>query len=167
MAETTKNINFLQPTNFQIVINKKQHGNLTYFAQSVNHPGASVNSVSLPIPRLSSYAVAGDTINIDELSMDIIVDEDMNSYVEMYQWLLDTVNKSYTTPGERKETDTYIPEADITLLIMTSHNNLAKKITYIDCVPVSIGTLSFQSTLTEPQPVTFPITFKTSYFEIK
>jgi hypothetical protein len=167
MAEITKNINFLQPSNFQISIDRKRYGNLTYFAQSINHPGATVNAVTMPVPRISSLSIAGDTISIDELSMDILVDEDMNSYVEMYEWLLNSVNKNYIKPHDRADTDVYIPEADITLMIMTSHNNVAKKITYIDCVPTSIGTLSMQSTLTEPQPLTFPITFKTSYFEIK
>jgi len=165
MANITNNINLLQATQFQISIDRN-YSNLTYFVQNVNHPGASVNPVSMPIPRVSSISLTGDTVTTDELSMDVLVDEDMVSYVEMYNWLIQSVQSNYETPGSRDPNSTFVPEADITLLVMSSHNNVVKKIKYIDCVPVSIGTISFQSTLTEPTPITFPITFRTTHFEI-
>jgi len=166
MSELTTNFNYLQPNNFQVSIERKRFGNLTFFAQTVNHPGLTVTAPALAVPRLANVAVAGDTVNIDELSMDIILDEDMNTYTEMYDWLNYSVQKNYTTPRNRKEEDVYIPEADITLNILSSHNNKVKQIKYIDCVPTSLGVLTLQSTLTDTQPLTFPITFRTSYFEI-
>ena len=96
MANITNNINLLQATQFQISIDRN-YSNLTYFVQNVNHPGASVNPVSMPIPRVSSISLTGDTLTTYELSMDVLVDEDMVSYVEMYNWLIQSVQSNYET----------------------------------------------------------------------
>lgn len=167
MAELTTNTNFLQPTQFSISISRTRFGNLQFFAQQVSHPGLSVASATVPVPRLGTLAIPGDTAQFDELSMDIIVDEDMEGYVEMFNWLNDSLQNDFESPRNVTNDDPYIPQADITLTIRTSHNNVSRRIKYINCVPTSIGALSFQSTATDATPLTFPVTFRIEYFEIE
>ena len=73
----TDNKNFLQPTGFKISIDRTKYGNLEYFCNNVVHPGATVGSVEIPIPRLSGLPIAGDKIQFPELSVDVLLDEDM------------------------------------------------------------------------------------------
>ena len=87
MAELTENFNFFQPTNFKIVIDRKQYGNLEFFAQRVTHPGISIPSPNVSYKRVSSISIPGDTLSFDELSFDVIVDENLESYIEVYNWV--------------------------------------------------------------------------------
>lgn len=159
------NFNFLKPVNFHVRIDRKRFKNLEFYANVVNHPGINVTTPTLPVPRLGNLSVPGDTLTVDELSIDVLIDEDMQSYIEMFNWLNTTVQTNYKQKLGNLD-DNYIPESDITISILTSHNNISKKVKYIDCVPTSVGSFTLQSNVTDAQPLIFPVTFRTSYFEI-
>jgi hypothetical protein len=149
----TTNKSFLQTTGFRVVIND-DYRNLEFFAQSVQHPGATVNAVDVGIPKLTSMPLLGDKITYSELSLNLILDEDMASYKEMQGWLERTID---TTDGI---------ESDITLVILTSHNNKNIQIRYNDCIPTTIGTIEFNSTSGDATLISFDATFRFSTFEI-
>jgi lipid A disaccharide synthetase len=94
----------------------------------------------------------------------VLVDENMTSYVEVYNWLESLV----VTPSNNKNKIIADDEnvVDITLSILSSHNNVVKKIRYIDCVVTNIGTLLLEASGTETPVITFPVNFKISYFEL-
>lgn len=164
MADLTENFNFLQASNFKVVIDRKKYGNLEFFAQRVIHPGVTVTAPIVPYKRIQSIAVPGDTIGVDDLAFDVLVDENMTSYIEVYNWLESLV----VTPSNNKNKIITDDEnvVDITLSILSSHNNVVKKIRYIDCVVTNIGTLLLEASGTETPVVTFPVNFKISYFEL-
>jgi hypothetical protein len=159
----TTNKNYLQPTGFKFVIDRRNYPNLEFFAQSVTHPGASVSPLELNVPRVSSIAFAGDKITYSSLTLEVILDEDMESYQEFQNWLERTVNDSQnnstidTTPST---------SADISLLIMSSHNNKNKQIRYKDCVPTEIGAFTLASNTGDVSYPTFSVTFRFTTFEI-
>lgn len=154
MATTNKN--FLQPTGFKIVISRENYPNLEFFAQSVQHPGSMVNAVEVPIPSLSALPISGGKITYSELAINLIVDEDMTAYKEMQNWL----ERVYTTPEESSLYN------DITLIVLTSHNNTNVQIRYKDCVPTSIGAIEFNSTTGDVQYLVFDAMFRFTEFEI-
>lgn len=164
MSELTQNLNFLQPTNFKVVIDRKRYGNLEFFAQRVSHPGVTVSSPTLPYRGMASVSLPGDTFTLSDLSFNVIVDEDLKSYLEVFNWLKDLVE----VPYEKSMRDfTEKQEVDITLSIQNSHNNTTREIRYIDCIPTSLGTMDLESVIGDDQVVTFPVTFTIGYFEIK
>ena len=57
MADLTENFNFLQASNFKVVIDRKKYGNLEFFAQRVIHPGVTVTAPIVPYKRIQSIAV--------------------------------------------------------------------------------------------------------------
>jgi chromosome condensin MukBEF ATPase and DNA-binding subunit MukB len=137
---------------------------LEYFCQSVNHPGATLSPVELPSRRITSVPLAGDKITFSEVSFQIILDEDMTSYREMYDWMIRITNDGQVSAGETMtKAPTY---ADITLSVLSSHNNTTKKIRYKDCVPTSLGTIDFQSTTGATSILTFDASFRFAQFEI-
>ena len=52
------------------------------------------------------------------------------------------------------------------LLILNSNNNTSRKIRYIDCVPTGLGNMVMEATTGDTTQITFPVTFRFSYFEL-
>lgn len=150
----TTNKNFLQPTGFKVIINSEEYANIEYFAQSVNHPGSAVDATEIGIPKLGQLPFGGDKITYSELSMSIIMDEDMAAYKEMQSWL------------ERSVDSIEDISSDITVVVLSSHNNKSVEIKYKDCIPTNIGSFELNSTSGDTTYVVFDATFRFSYFEI-
>ena len=163
MALTT-NKNYLQPTGFKFILSGDAYKNLQFFAQSVTHPGANANPVELPVARVTSVPLAGDKITYSELSLEVLLDEDMQSYKEIQSWLERTVNDGQVNDVGGTKTQTY---SDITLIILTSHNNNNVQIKYNDCVPTNIGQINMTSNTGDVVYPTFTVGFRFSSFEIK
>lgn len=169
MAELTKNINYLQPTGFKVIIDRKKFGNLEFFAQSVSHPSVDISPAPVAYSRLNLH-MAGDKLSFGSLTANIIMDENMTAYTEMYEWVKRLVQEKNTTKIDASNRlvgqDVYTTAVDITLSVLSSHNNIIKRIRYIDCIPTNIGSVDFQATTADIQYLTFPVTFEYSYFEL-
>lgn len=163
MAELTTNKNYLQPTGFRVIISRQDYPNLEYFAQGVSHPGSTVSPLELGTPRITSIPLAGDKITYGSLTMDIILDEDMRSYKEMQGWLEDTINLNQTSNAE----SSFNPYRDVTVSILTSHNNPNTQILYKDCIPTNISSLQLTANTTTVQFLTFNVEFRFSSFELR
>lgn len=164
MSTLTPNINYLQPTAFKLTIDRKKFGNLEYFAQTVTHPSISLPPADLPYQRLNLH-MAGDKLTFGELSATIILDENLSAYIEMYDWMKRLVEEPNST-RLLKTSDEFPTAVDITLSVLSSKNNQVKKIRYIDCIPTDLGDINFEATTQDVQYLTFPISFRFSYFEL-
>jgi hypothetical protein len=158
-------ISYLQPTSFKLSIDRKHYPNLELFCQSVLHPSMSLNPIEVPIKRLGSIPFAGDKLTFGELTAIIIVDENLNAYTEMYNWMDRLVDTNDRTPLNRtaEVPPTY---SDVSLSILSSHNNTTRVIKYLDCIPTSLGDMALESTSGDIQFITFPVTFRFSYFQL-
>ena len=87
MAELTDNFNYLQPTSFKLTVDRRNYPNLEFFLQSFIHPGMIMNSVEVPYKKLTGIPFIGDKLTFNELQANILLDEDMKSYDEMYSWM--------------------------------------------------------------------------------
>lgn len=159
----TSNINLFQPTGFRVIIDRKNYANLEFFVQSVNHPGAANPAVETSYKRIQSVPQPGGQMEYGELTMDVLLDEDFNSYIEVYDWMLRLVQTDQITTRRTSAQPTY---ADIVVTALTSHNNKNKQFTYVDCIPVAIGDIQFQAQNQSVEYVTFPVSFRFSYFKI-
>jgi hypothetical protein len=168
MAELTDNINLFQPTGFKLIIDRKNYPNLEFFAQTVSHPGATLGAAEVPFSRIQSLPQPGDTLSFSELSVTILLDEDFNSYTEMYNWMVRLIQNKQKSAFEASQKEGALATyTDITVVALTSHNNLNKKIRYVDAIPVSVGDINFEATNSGVEYITFPVNFRFSYFEIE
>ena len=87
MANLTTNLNYLQPTSYKITIDRENYPNLEYFAQSITHPGMILNPVEMPFRQVAGVPFAGSSLTYNELSITLILDENLTGYGEMYEWL--------------------------------------------------------------------------------
>ena len=163
MAKLTSNKNYLQPTGFRVIISRQNYPNLEYFAQGVTHPGFTVSPLELGTPRITSIPLAGDKITYGSLALDIILDENMTSYKEMQDWLENTLELNQTSNTNTK----FNPYQDITVGILSSHNNENIQIRYKDCIPTNISSISLTANTSTVQFLTFNVEFRFSSFEIK
>lgn len=151
----TSNKNFLSPVGFQLKIDYQKYPNLEYFCTAAALPGISMSEASVPF-KGANIGFIGDRITFDDLTVRFNVTEDMENYLETFNWMNDIVNGS----------DISGVQSDATLIILNSHNNKTKEVQFKDCFPTSLSGLEFdvQSGI---EYLTAEVTFKYSYFEIK
>jgi hypothetical protein len=160
--------NYLQPNGFRVVINRQQFGNVQFYAQSVQHPNVDLPATEIGFSRISSVPFVGDAVEFGILQMDVLLDEDMNSYRELYNWMMtatDTKHNLTSLGGQGLGTGANQPSSyyDITVAILSSHNNVNRTFRYASAFPVSVGQISLNATAAE-QFLSFPVSFRFDYF---
>lgn len=159
MALTT-NKNYLQPSQFQVIIERKNYPNITFFAQSVAHPGISSAPAEVSFRRANVY-MPGDKVDFGQLGITALIDEDMNDYTEIFNWITGNLEK-HTTANESNAT--IAPSvSDITINVLNSMNNKTKAIRYVSAFPVDMSGIDFTSA-TDEQFLTFSVTFQFDQF---
>lgn len=168
MNNLSENINLFQPTSFSVVIDRQNYPALRYFVQRVSHPGASNSAAEVPFSRVGGVPMPGNTMVYGSLNMDILLDEDFTSYIEMYEWMLRLVNEDQISSRDvytqaKGRIPTY---SDIVVNALTNSNNKNIQFKYRDCVPVNIGDVTMEATNSGVDFLTFNAEFRFSYFEI-
>ena len=165
----TANKNYLQPTGFKVVINRKDYPNLEFFAQSVNHPDVTLTGPTVPYSRIENVNFPGDALGYSELGIQFILDEDIDSYTELYNWMVGIVNNDFVSQQARSQrVNPESPtQADITVSILSSHNNTNKNIVYKGCNPTSLSGLQLTSVASSVEYLTFDGSFSFTSFDIR
>jgi len=117
------NRSFLSNNKFDFVL--RRIPNFTYFVQAVNLPSLSLQSTTINTP-FSALSVPGNQISFGTLSLTFIVDEDMQSWYELYNWIFKLGNpKGFDKRGGLKDNDELLDSvtSDATLFIKTNANN--------------------------------------------
>jgi len=157
--------NYLEPTGFKIVINREHYRQTEYFITSVNHPEVALPGVEVPFKSIATHH-PGDRLQFGEVIFNMIIDEDLKNYTEMYDILKETIQVNDLYRHNRKVTERPL-DMDIKLITLTSKNNLNKEITYKNSRLTSIGAIELESTRADIQYITVPLAFEFDYFEIK
>ena len=163
------NANLFQPTGFRVIIDRRHYGTFQFFVARVNHPGAQNPAADTPFSRVGGVPFPGNAINFGELSMEILLDEDFQSYKEIYDWMLRHVNEDQLADKANfTSSQSPVPSyADIHITALNSNNGNNVEFQYKDCIPVSLGDVSFDAQNQSVEYITFPVSFRFSYFEIK
>ena len=139
---------------------------LAFMAQSVAHPSVEVQPVELGYKRMQQIPFTGDQLANNTLTIDVLLDEDMKVYGEIYNWFIKSlesehiVNKaSYFAKGDTELTNYH----DMRVQILTSANNTNREFVYVNSLPVSLGDINFAAT-NEEIFITCPISFRFDYF---
>ena len=131
--------------------------NVNYFCQRVNIPGISLANTIQATP-FSNIPIEGDVLEYEDLSIAFIVDEDMQNYLELYNWL-----HSLGFPDRYAQYDNQAGQSiksDVNILIQTNKSNPNYSIVFKDVFPVSLGTITFDTNATALDPVVIDATFK-------
>ena len=165
MVETTAinrqptKLDYSAQTQFRLLINYLP---LTeYFCQSVNIPGLQLGTATVPT-SMYEYPVPGDKITFDPLNISFLVDENLNNFNELHQWisrlgfaeshdefatLLASGNPPQAKPTSTDSITRPVPESgtysDATISILNSKNIVKTEIRFKNIYPTSISSLDY------------------------
>lgn len=149
----TTNPNLLSPTAFKLVLDRTKYANVEYFLSRVTLP--TVNIGEVPVTYLNEEGFSpGNKLTYDALSCAFMVDEEMKNYMEIVDWM--TRNRN----GNNES-------ADVSLIVLNSHNNAIRTIRFLSAFPTSIGGLEFTTGRTEVEYLTADLTLRYDRFEIE
>lgn len=161
------NRNFLSPLGFRF--NLSRTPNTNYFVQTVTLPSLSLGDFDVETPFVK-LPTPGTKLNFEPLSITFMVNEDLDNYLEIYNWLnglgfpesydqyRNYVRRpSIATEANSKGGDIY---SDGTLMLLTSNHNANLKVVFKDMFPISLSDLAFDSTLTDVEYLRATVTFR-------
>lgn len=165
MAELTNNTNLLQPSGFKVTIDRKNYPNMEFFAQSVALPSLSGDRPNTHF-RGQVYPGTPSMVEFGDLIVTMLVDEDMHSYTEVKDWLFRMIDDNEVNAVDAITQNSVAHRADMTISILSSHNNVNKVITVHDAFPVDIQELMLEATAGETTYITCPVTFRYTRYDI-
>lgn len=152
--------NFLNPIEFKFAI--KRLPNVEFFVQSVNIPDSSIGITQRATPFKTLY-VPGDKIEFGDLVVSCLVDEQMETYKEVWNWLTAlTYPDGFEQYSKLLEVDGDGVFSDATLTILNSSKNPNINITFKDVFPTYVGPLQMNTADTDVTPPQVDFTFKFS-----
>jgi hypothetical protein len=164
---TPENKNFLSPLNFRFLIKKAPHVN--FFIQRVNIPAISLTSPEPNNPFVKT-PIPGDHLEFGELSISFKVDEDLQNYLEIHNWIRALGKpESFGAFKEIQDKPTITGDgiySDISVLVLSSTKMPNYEIVYADSFPTRLSELEFNSTDDSVNYITASATFKYTYYNI-
>lgn len=174
---TTINKSILNKNNFRLLIEKVP--TVEYYVKSVNIPGMSFSeTTSAAGVGLDAY-FPGDKVSFDTLDVTFLVDEDLENFKEIYDWMdaivpianpeaysayVDSIKTgSGTYSAVENDLNQY---SDITLVMNTNKNVPNRFFRFHDCFPISLGALELESGA-EAEAVSTTVSFRFTYYEIE
>ena len=154
------NQNFLSPLGFRFIIDKLPIVN--YFCQSASLPSVSLQETEIPNP-LVRIPLAGTKLTYAPLDIRFRVDEDMNNYLEIHNWLV-----SIGHPEKLAQfNDVKEKLSDGSILILTSNSNPHIRVAFEDMFPLSLTPLQFDVTQTDIEYLEAEVVFRYRKFSIE
>lgn len=166
MSDTTSiNKSFLSNNKYELIFDRLP--NTTFFLQSINLPSITLTSVATQSPYVQ-VNTPGNILTFEQLSATYIVDEDMQSWKDIYTWITqmgnptsqDKLGNLTTNIGKSNST-----VSDAVLLVKSNSNNVNLKFSFKNIFPIELGSLQFTSTETQ-EFLTSSATFLYDYYTL-
>lgn len=164
VTKIPENVSLMQATKYTFVIPDLPFAR--YFCQTINLPDVATSAVEVPT-QFSVIKRHGDTLRWSDLSMSVLVDEELRVWEETLEWL-----KSLTKPTKFEEYSkrkgiTFQKYYDGILTINTNANVPQMNIKFFNVHPTMIGQLIFDTTTSAEQTITLDMSFAYDYFEVQ
>ena len=169
-------LDYADPSKFKFTITKLPK--VEFFTTNVVLPGVNLGDVIIPTP-FKELPVQGTNLTFENLEIQFIVDEKLENYIELHQWLVgigfpksrdqfssfrkDQASVFPTDGNDKNMAGLY---GDATLTIMTSKNNPIMEVRFSDLYPVSLGALQFDQQATDITYLTATATFSYKLYEM-
>ena len=160
-----------------------------FFVQSVNLPGINLGSAQQTNP-LYDIPLPGDKITYASLDLSFVVDENLNNYKEIHDWILGLGFPSNHTqfqdlqtsgsdrfPGSTRSTaatGTNVPQplneggiySDATLTVLNSKNIAKTEIRFENLYPTSLGSINYDVRATDVDYINASVSFNYMNYDI-
>ena len=168
--------NFLQPSGFQMIISRAPK--IAYFGNAVNIPDLLLGTTIQPTQGLKNLPVPGEIIEFGDLTLRFLVDENMENYIEVQNWIRgigfpESLEQIYDFQDETEGVarpdlqPTMNIYSDGTLIVYDSLSNPNFKVHFENMFPYSLTTLQFDATLADTEYFTAEVSFKYDVYNIE
>ena len=155
----TQNVNFLSPLGFRFLLNRTP--NIEYFCQGVTLPTISMQE-NLQATPFTQVPRPGDKITYEPLVLRFRVDENMDNYLEIFNWINEL--------GKPQSFDQYTKVnnfSDGSILLLSSNNNPKIRISFEDMFPLSLSPLNFDVTQSDVEYLEADVMFRYKLFTVE
>ena len=184
---TTTKFDYASPIQFRFKISKLPLVEFTI--QTANIPGISLDEVQQPT-RLKAIALPGSTLTFGNLDLSFLVDENLNNYKELHDWLIglgtpesdeqfagllasgsdrfsgSTASSAVTGSNTATPLNEGAIYSDATLTVLNSKNIAKTEIRFKNVYPVSLGGLSYDIKASDVDYLQVSASFSYMYYDI-
>ena len=161
-----------------------------FFCQTASVPGITLGTANMETP-LNEIPIPGDKISWQDLNVSFLVDENLNNYKELHDWMIGLgFPKTHTQyadliaagmdrfptqdAGVGTNPDTVVPQtvddgasySDATMTILNSKNIAKTEIRFHNVYPTQLGALQYDIKASDVDYLTVNATFNYMYYEI-
>ena len=169
-----KDRNFLQPIGFNFQLQRAPK--VTFFGNAINIPGIELGVTEQP-NYLKNIPLPGDMIEFGDLSLRFLVDENLENYIEIQNWM-----RGMGFPEDLKEIyhlqldDSVLDQpnksqlnlySDATLTVLSNINIPKFKVNFQNVFPYSLSAIEFDAAVSDLEYVTAEVTFKYTIYTIE
>jgi len=153
IGEQLDNRNYLAPIGFQLDLDI--FPSVDFMCQRANLPGIAMPVTDVPTRFRTYPIVPGGGVTYDDLTVTFLVDEDLENYISIHNWIIDNGN-GY----EMETTEDYPRYSNARLLILTSNFNVNHIIDYENVFPYNLTPVNFDAGDTGSEYFTASVSFK-------
>ena len=183
-------LDYASPTQFKFGIH--QLPKVEFFTTTATVPAIALSDVVIPTP-FKSIPMQGDQLTFDNLSISFIVDEFLENYLSLHEWMTAigfpktrkqfsdfktntsntpiSVRSAASTSGDIGDVQPASPNnalfSDATLTILSNKNNPIVNVTFKDLYPVALTALEYNQAATDVEYLTASVDFAYQIYEIE
>ena len=188
MADTSQPTVFDYATGTQWRLTFNRLPKTTWFCVTANVPGITLGEASYPTPMADTY-LTGDKLTFETLNITFLVDEELQNYRELWDWLVgigapkqhsqwssvltkgDGAVRTFGTPDTDTRTKTTSEESnlysDSTLIVYNSKNVAKVNVHFKNMFPTSLSALEYSQELTDVEYFKATASFRYLYYEFE
>ena len=170
LANQIKNRNFLAPVGFKFTLSR--YPKVSFFSNTARIPDISLGT-AIESTYLKDIDIPGEKLTYGELNVRFLVDENLENYMKMHNWLTGLGFPETTQQFKTLTTDDVTGTgaldqqfSDASLHILNSNFRDVAIVKFRDLFPVSLSSLEFDASEADIQYFTADVTFKYTIYDI-
>ena len=184
---TPSKFDYASPIQFRFKMTKLPQ--VEFFVQTANIPGITLDEVQQPT-RLKAIALPGSTLSFANLDLSFLVDENLNNYKELHDWLIglgtpesdsqfagllaagsdrfpgSTASSAATGSNTAQPLNEGGIYSDATLTVLNNKNVAKTEIRFKNVYPTSLGSLSYDIKANDVDYLQVQASFNYMYYDI-
>ena len=183
-------LDYASPTQFKFGIH--QLPKVEFFTTTATVPAIALSDVVIPTP-FKSIPMQGDQLTFDNLTVNFIVDEFLENYLSLHEWMTaigfpknrkqfsDFKTNTSNTPATARTTVSTSNDigdvqqaspnnalfSDATLTILSNKNNPIVNVLFRDLYPVAMSALEYDQAATDVEYLSASVDFAYQIYEIE
>jgi hypothetical protein len=158
LMTTPETFNILSNGNYQLTITRAT--NLEYFCQDIIWPSIELPPVLQGTP-FQDMRIQGDHMQVSPLTVSFLVDEDMNNYFYLLEWMIEAGFPDNYSQYQHAATNNDL-YSDGTVIVYNNTKNVIRSVNFTRMFPIKLSAPKFTPTNTAVRYVICDVTF---YFQ--